>query len=51
MLCSSLIALSVAAFLPMINTYGIAITNGTCVVLVSLAFGYVILVSISYKFY
>ena len=47
-LCSTLIALSVAAFLPMINTYGIAITNGMCSVLIWIAFGYVVLHSLIY---
>jgi len=37
-LCSSLLALSVAAFLPMINNYGIAITNGMFAVLIWIAF-------------
>jgi len=38
-LCSSLLALSVAAFLPMINNYGIAITNGMCAVFIWIVFG------------
>jgi MFS family permease len=38
-LCSSLIALSVAAFLPMINNHGIAITNGMCAILIWITFG------------
>jgi len=37
-LCSTLIALSVAAFLPMINTFGIAVTNVLCAVLVWITF-------------
>ena len=41
-LCSSLIAMSVAAFLPMINNYGIAITNGMCAMLIWITFGYVV---------
>ena len=40
-LCSTLIALSVAAFLPMINTFGIAVTNVLCAVLVWITFMYV----------
>jgi len=38
-LCSSLLALSVAAFLPMINNYGIALTNGMCAVFIWIVFG------------
>ena len=41
-LCSTLIALSVAAFLPMINNYGIAVTNVICAVLIWITFGYVV---------
>ena len=41
-LCSSLLALSVAAFLPMINNYGIAITNGMFAILIWIAFVYVV---------
>jgi hypothetical protein len=40
-LCSTLIALSVAAFLPMINTFGIAVTNVLFAVLVWITFMYV----------
>ena len=48
-LCSTLIALSVASFLPMINTFGIAITNGICVVLIWITFWYVIVHSLPFK--
>jgi len=38
MLCSTLLAISVAGLLPMINTYGITITNALCAALIWTSF-------------
>jgi hypothetical protein len=41
MLCSTLIAIAVVTFLPMIDTYGIVITNVLCAVFIWISFWYV----------
>ena len=41
---SVLVAMAVAVTLPMINSYGIVVTNALCAVLVWISFGYVVVV-------